>query len=190
MTLPEHWTTDRTFVKNVHAGDVETLTSLFNSNSDIAELDPTFAPTDSNEVRALIEESVSSASEGRGFRMQAIRLRDSRTLIGYFHLREAKPRLDIVGMTIFFITPEYRSSGFGREVVDGLIGQLTADTVNNFVWARVFLKNIPALRFWTARGFTRIVEHNGEHIHVDGNHASVILEHIIERTDRSKFPQR
>ena len=53
---------------------------------------------------------------------------------------------------------------------------------NQAVWARVYLKNNPALRLWTKQGFTRVVEHKGQHIHVDGEHLSVILERSLQGT--------
>jgi ribosomal protein S18 acetylase RimI-like enzyme len=113
--------------------------------------------------------------------MQAIRLAETNDLIGYFHFHEATPKPDVVALTMFFIRPECRSRGYGREVVDALLQHLSDDPMNHAAWGQVYLKNIPALRFWTRRGFTQVVEHKGQHVHVEGEHANVILERIFQR---------
>jgi len=56
---------------NVRAADAEALTALFNSSSDIAELDPTFRAVDVEEVLGHIMESQRCEILEKGFRMQA-----------------------------------------------------------------------------------------------------------------------
>jgi ribosomal protein S18 acetylase RimI-like enzyme len=180
MTFQQHWTTERTRIDGVRTEEAELLTALFNSSSDIEELDPTFHTVEIREVLGHIEESQRCETMERGFRMQAIRLAETNDLIGYFHFREATPKPDVVALTMFFIRPEYRSLGYGREVVDALLKHLSDDPMNQAAWGQVYLKNIPALRFWTRRGFTQVVEHKGQHIHVEGEHANVILECILQ----------
>ena len=180
--FPRRWTTERIRVDSVRTEEAELLASLFNSSSDIAGLDPTFHSVDVKEVLELIEESQRSEALERGFRMQAMRLRPTDDLIGYLHFREATPKPDVVGLTMFVIRPEFRFKGYGREIADALIGHLSRDPMNRAAWARVYLKNTPALLFWTGRGFTHVVQHKGHHIHLEGEHASVILERILKRT--------
>ena len=182
MIFPKHWTTGRTRVDSVRTAEVEALASLFNSSSDIGRLDPTFYSVDVKEVLEHIEESQRSETLERGFRMQAIRLEPTGDLLGYLHFREATLKPDVVGLTMFFIRPEFRSNGYGREVADALMKHLSGDPMNRSAWARVYLKNIPALRFWTGRGFTQVVEHKGQHVHLEGEHASVILERVLQPT--------
>lgn len=180
MKFPQHWTTERTRIDGVRTEEAEVLTALFNSSSDIEELDPTFHTVNVREVLGHIEESQRCETLERGFRMQAIRLAESNDLIGYFHFREATPKPNVVALTMFFIRPEHRSLGYGREVVDALLKHLADDPMNHTTWGRVYLRNIPALRFWTRRGFTQVVEHKGQYIHVEGEHANVILERILQ----------
>lgn len=182
MRFPKHWTTERTQVDCVRTEEAEALSSLFNSSSDVSRLDPTFRPGDVKEVLGHIEESQRCESLERGFRMQAIRLKATKDLLGYLHFRDATPKPDVVGLTMFFIRPEFRSTGYGSEVADALLRHLSGDLLNRAAWARVYLKNIPALRFWTGRGFTQIVEHKGHRIHVEGEHANIILERVLQQT--------
>ncbi|MES2467557.1 MAG: GNAT family N-acetyltransferase [Verrucomicrobiota bacterium] len=182
MNFPKHWTTERTRIDSVKTAEAESLAAAFNSCSDVLELDPTFRVVDPEEVLSLVEESERCEASERGFRMQAIRLAATNELLGYFHFRESTTRPDVVALSIFFIRPGFRSQGFGREVADGLLKKLSDDPRNQAVWARVYLKNNPALRLWTKQGFTRVVEHKGQHIHVDGEHLSVILERSLQGT--------
>ena len=177
--FPSHWTTERTRIDNVRPEEAASLAVLFTSSSDIARFDPTFHPVDEAEVLTLIEESRHSEAQAQGFRMQAMRLRRTDDLIGYLHFREATPQPDVVGLTMFVIRPEFRSNGYGHEIADALIGHLSRDPMNRAVWARVYLKNTPALRFWIGRGFTQVVQHRGRHVHVEGEHTSVILERVL-----------
>lgn len=181
MRFPKHWATERTQLDSVRPEEAGALTLLFNSSADLFELDPTFNSVDVEEVLGHIEESRRCEALDRGFRMQAIRLRATSELLGYLHFREATPKPDIVGLTMFFIRPEFRSQGYGCEVADTLVEHLSSDPMNRAAWARVYLKNKPALRFWTGRGFTRIVEHKGEHVHLEGEHANVILERRLQQ---------
>src|SRR3954471_7402072 len=105
MKFPNRWTTQRTRIDNVRIAEAEILTDLFNSSSDVAELDPTFRAVDVNEVLGHIEESQRCEVLERGFRMQAIRLVETNDLIGYFHFHEAKPKPDVVALSMFFIRP-------------------------------------------------------------------------------------
>jgi len=180
MTFPQHWTTGRTRIDVVRTEEAEVLTALFNSSSNIEELDPTFYTVEVMEVLCHIQESQRCETLERGFRMQAIRLAETNDLIGYFHFREATPKPDVVALTMFFIRPEYRSLGYGREVVDEMLRHLSNDPMNHAAWGEVYLKNIPALRFWTRRGFNKVVEHKGQYIHVEGEHASIFLERILQ----------
>jgi GNAT superfamily N-acetyltransferase len=180
IRFPQHWKTERTRIDVVRAAEAEVLTALFNSSSDFAESDPTFHAVHVKEVLGHIDESQRCETLERGFRVQAIRLAETNDLIGYFHFREATPKLDVVALTIIFIRLEYRSFGYGREVVDALVKHLSDDPMNHAAWGQLYLKNIPALRFWTRRGFTQVVEHNGQYVHVEGEHASVILERILQ----------
>jgi len=166
-------------IDNVRTDEAEALTAIFNSSSDIEELDPTFRAVDVKEVLCHIEESQRCEMLERGFRMQAFRLKETDEIIGYLHFREGVPKPYVVALSMFFLRPENRSHGFGSEVADGLIRHLSADPMNRAAWGRVSLKNITALRFWTRRGFTRVVEHKGQHIHVEGNHFNIILERLL-----------
>src|SRR5262245_28545083 len=103
MSFTKHWTTARLRVDSVQTSEGEALTTLWNSSTDVVDMDPTFYVVDVPEVMGLIEESVKADVEERGFRMQAARLKTSDELIGYFHFHEGQPRPDIIGMTMFFI---------------------------------------------------------------------------------------
>src|SRR6476660_7747769 len=90
MSFPKHWTTERVRVDSVCASEGEALTALFNSSTDVIDMDPTFYVVDVPEVMGLIEESLKSEAAERGFRMQAARLKTTGELVGYFHFHEGQ----------------------------------------------------------------------------------------------------
>lgn len=181
MIITEAWSTARTRVTDVQLEDVLELTDVIASASDIAELDPTFRRADAKEIADLVALSLARGRGGSVFQMQAIRLTGGPAIVGYWHCRLVPDVPGVVGLSIFVMRPEYRRSGYGSEVVERLLQLLRANPALRAAWGRVYLRHIDALRFWTRHGFTRIVEHKGDHIHVDEGHASVILEHSFGR---------
>src|SRR5262245_49108275 len=53
VNFPKHWTTDRLRVDSVQTSEGEALTALWNSSTDVVDLDPTFYVVDLPEVMGL-----------------------------------------------------------------------------------------------------------------------------------------
>lgn len=183
--LARQWTTARTRVSDVSSDEVPELAAVFASASDSAPLDPTFHPVDESEIADLVAQSGDPAKGSRQFQMQAIRLLDAPDIIGYWHCRRVPDVPQTLGLSMFVLRPPYRRHGYGSEVVKALLRLLRADGAMRAVWGRVYLRNLDALRFWTCHGFTRIIQRHGTHVHVDGQHANVVLESdLSERIER------
>lgn len=184
--IDDAWSTTRTRVTDVRLEDVRELTDVIASASDLSELDPTFRRVDAKEIADLV--ALSLARNGSEFfQMQAIRLTDEPAIVGYWHCRFVPNVSGVVGLSIFVLRPEYRRAGYGSEVVERLL-QLLRENAFRAVWARVYLRHIDALRFWTRHGFTRVAERKGNHVHLEDGHASIILEHSFDRGE-SGAPQ-
>jgi RimJ/RimL family protein N-acetyltransferase len=180
MIIDEVWSTARTRVTDVRLEDVLELTDVIASASDISELDPTFRPVDAKEIADLVTLSLARGRSGF-FQMQAIRLTNEPAIVGYWHCRLVPDVSGVVGLSIFVLRPEYRGAGYGSEVVERLLQLLRENPALRAAWARVYLRHIDALRFWTRHGFTHVAERKGSHVHVDDGHASVILENSFAR---------
>ncbi|MBI1299232.1 GNAT family N-acetyltransferase [bacterium] len=178
LLLPFQWTTTRLTIADGVLDDVARLTAVFNACSYVEPWDPTFHVIAEDELRQVIEQSLSTGDDHRYFRLQAVRLAGEDNPIGYFHLWHWSPRLpqaDTAFISMFVIHPDFQGQRYAQEVVDGLADQLR-QLGYAAIWLEVYLKNWPALRFWMRQGFTRIVTYDGDPAHSATAHASLVLE--------------
>jgi ribosomal protein S18 acetylase RimI-like enzyme len=176
--LAPEWFTERVHMKDCRIQDVSLLTEVFNSCNYVEQCDPTFSIVDENEINLLVEKSLSETDENIGFRLQYLEVKDSRKVIGYFHLQHYSPRLpqsDTAFISMFVIRPEFQGKRFAQEIAEGLAKEL-ADCGYSAIWLAVYLKNWVALRFWIQQGFTKIIEYDGANQFSETAQASLTLE--------------
>lgn len=184
--LPAQWTTPRLVIADGVLDDVARLTAVFNACSYVEPWDPTFHVIDEDELRQVIEQSLSTDEDNRYFRLQAVRVAAEDDPIGYFHLWHWSPRLpqaETVFVSMFVIHPDFQGQRYAQEVVTGLADQLS-QLGYDAIWLVVYLKNWSALRFWIQQGFTRIVRYDGDPAHTDTAHARLVLERRLRGPDR------
>jgi ribosomal protein S18 acetylase RimI-like enzyme len=176
--LAPEWFTERIHIKDCRIQDVSLLTEIFNSCNYVEKWDPTFGIVDENEIKQLVEKSLSEKDENKGFCLQCLEVMDSRKIIGYFHLQHYSPRLPqpaTAFISMFVIRPEFQGKHFGPEIVEGISKQL-ADCRYIAIWLAVYLKNWDALRFWIQQGFDKIIEYDGASRFSETEEASLTLE--------------
>ena len=83
---------------------------------------------------------------------------------------------------MFVLDPPVQNQGYGSEVLAGLSRELRELPAYRAAWARVWLKNWPALRMWVKAGFDRIVEISGDKVLSAEGQANVILEQDLRRS--------
>lgn len=174
-TMPSAWETARLVVRDVAPEEAPLIHALASACADVAPWDPTFAPLpDDAEHRLLVERSLSPVEEGTPpFRLQTIRLRDGAP-IGYYHLVHGGPEPEDAWISMLLIHPDHQGKGYGEELVErlaGLLGELGYRAIK----LDVYLRNWPALRFWTVRGFDTVVAVLGDRAHQEGAHARLRL---------------
>ena len=163
--------------------EIDRLRDIFNANTVIEKWDPTFKPVDSQEIRRLVLQSEARHEpNAQNFQMQSIYVKqhDHTDGIGYFHIYhglERAPDLGFISMMV--IHPDCQQHGFGVEVVEGVLDFCRHATASGpdrrAIGVRVYLKNWPALRFWTKMGFCEIERIDGDRTHDEKSHASVVL---------------
>ena len=82
---------------------------------------------------------------------------------------------------MFVLDPPVQNQRYGGEVLAGLGRELRELPAYEAAWARVWLKNWPALRMWVKAGFDRIVEISGDKVLSAEGQANVILEQDLRR---------
>lgn len=179
--LAPEWSTDNIHVRDCRTQDIPFLTEMFNSCNYVEQWDPTFHIVDENEIGSLVEKSLSATDENIGFRLQCFEAKNSRKLIGYFHLQHFSPRLPqpaTAFISMFVIHPEFQGKRFAQEIVEGISRQL-AEYGYIAIWLSVSLKNWGAIRFWIRQGFNKIIEYDGAHQFSETEHASLTLEKLL-----------
>lgn len=183
LLLPAQWTTERLIIADGVLDDVARLTALFNACSYVEPWDPTFHIVEEDELRQVIQNSLSTQEDHRYFRLQGVRRAGDNNPIGYFHLSHWSPRLpqaNTAYISMFVIHPDFQGQRYAQEVVIGLADQLR-QLGYAAIWLQVYLKNWPALRFWFRQGFSHIIEYEGDPIHTASAHANLVLERRLTR---------
>ena len=178
--VPFVWSEGQTAVRAVTAAQTPALHAAFLECSDAAAVDPTFAEVPESEIAELVQRSAAEDSQERGFRMRGIHVGTAGELAGYFHLMEDVPAAGDVWLSILAIRPQFRRSGIGTTVVAGLKRELAAGGFR-FALARVYLANVPALRFWMQQGFTEVVPHRGDYVGSDLGKPCIVLRTTLGR---------
>lgn len=173
--IAPQWSTKRVDIRDATPEDVASLAALFNACNYVETWDPTFHQVDTLEIKKLVKRSLSTSDDHLGFRLQTLRLRKIGELCGYFHIFHGVPQPDLCWISIFVMHPDYQGQRLAQEVVNGLADQLWAAGYRA-IWLEVFLRNWPALRFWTNVGFTTIIAYEGDKEMAAGKQARLILE--------------
>jgi ribosomal protein S18 acetylase RimI-like enzyme len=182
--LPEQWQTERLQVRNALPGDVDRLQAVFNANNHVEVWDPTFRYAPRDEIAELVDASVAGLSKrGKPFQLQTFGP-DPQTLAGYYHMTFGVPRPEVIWFSMFVIHPDFQQHRYGPEVMADVHRHFAALPQMTTAWAEVWLKNWPALRFWTACGYNRIVEFDGDRVYSAEGHASVILAYVFREQAR------
>ena len=178
--LPSTWSEGQIVIRAVEAAQTPALHAAFLECSDAAAVDPTFSEVPESEIAQLVERSAAAESQERGFRMRSIHVGSAGELAGYFHLTEDVPTAGDVWLSILAIRPRFRRSGVGRATIESLKRELAARGFR-FALGRVYLANVPALRFWMLQGFTKVVPHRGEYIGYEMKKACIVLRASLDR---------
>lgn len=176
--LPHSWETERLSVRASEPADAPRLCALYNACCrTVGAWDDSFKAETEEEKRELIAKSVAGfVDSGSVFAMRTMRLRDSDEIVGYFHVYHGMPKREILFLSMCAIDPIYQKQGFGSEIAASLAEQALALGTYRAIWARVALKNWPALRHWMTMGFRTMLEWRGDATHSATTWASLIIE--------------
>lgn len=172
--LPVEWLTRRVAVRDSAPEDAARLTAIFNACNYVEPWDPTFHRVAEPEIGKLVKRS-QAADEHANFRLQVLRQRHTEEPFGYFHLFHGAPQPDVCWVSMFVVHPDYQGQHLAQEVVIGLAYHLR-EAGYRAIWLEVYLRNWPALRFWTVMGFSKIVAFEGDKEPGPGKQARLMLE--------------
>lgn len=177
--LPTAFETARLRVRDVRADDLADVELCLSETGDIVHLDPFFGPAPRQELLDLIGRSTAGAREApRQAQMQMIHRRDDGHLLGYWHVMRVPGRPHTVGVGLMLIRPDFRRGGYGAEFIEAAAAHLRAGGEQE-LWARVFLRNHPALEFWGRQGFDHLRLHRGRIVQPPEDKRSLMLARVL-----------
>jgi len=175
--LPILWESERLLIRDAVLDDVQYLRAVFNACSYVSKWDKTFYRETEEAFIKLVSKSLFPSQEATEiFKMQSVLTKSRPGIIGYFHLYHGAPRPEIVWISMFVLHPAYQQNRFGSELAQGLYEQIKILGAYSAIWVWVSLKNWPALHFWIDQDFDRVVKYEGDHVHAEDTHASLVLE--------------
>lgn len=127
-------------------------------------------------MRPMLEEGELPPNGSKEFfRLQSIRLSQSKPIIGFLAVYHGYPKEDIFWILYLYIHPNYQGKGYGQECMRELSEEITHLGYSG-IRLVVDLKNWPAIRFWVQDGFNKIVEMMGDKVISDTTFSHFILE--------------
>jgi ribosomal protein S18 acetylase RimI-like enzyme len=162
--LPFRWETVRLVIRDSQLGDVPRLHEIFTACSYVQNWDPTFQIVLQEEIAGLVSKSLHPENEGPVFRLQQLVSKENGKPVGYFHLSHDAPQPNLAWISMFVIHPDFQDQKYASEAIFGL-GERLRTLGYSAIQLRVYLTNLPAVRFWVRNGFTRIVSYEEDASH-------------------------
>lgn len=155
--LKRHWTSENLVFSEFSIEEVRLAKSIFDSNSNVKALDPTFREWPETEYRKLVIESNRSKSpdDQEAFYLRKI-CSNTGEVVGYVQLDIHAPTNGTLWLSMLTILPCFKGRGIGSEIVSSVIAEACTYTNIERVGLNVYAENIPAFRFWYKQGFTQI----------------------------------
>ncbi|WP_105614989.1 GNAT family N-acetyltransferase [Vallitalea okinawensis] len=177
--VPEISETSNLLISDVTINEVDNLQSICESWSTKEILEgERFKP---DYIRNCVLEGdlppIKDASQ-EYYRCKSIHLRDSSKLIGFYDLYHGYPEVTTLWIGMFLISSVFHKKGYGQEIIN-LIKKEAKEAGYNKLGIGVYLKNWPALRFWTKCGFDKITGIHGHKEFSQDTFALLGLEHLI-----------
>jgi ribosomal protein S18 acetylase RimI-like enzyme len=190
--LPIRWETARLSVADSVLEEVDALQQVYDACAYIGEWTgdrPEDQPAQPM-LKALQEGDLPPGGSKEFFRLQSIRTKANRQLIGYMMAYHSYPTPEVFWVGFLGIHPQHQNQGYGLEFVRGLIETVASLKSYTTIRLGVALKNWPALGFWTKAGFDRIVEMRGDKVYSSRSFAYLILERRLDQLQGQEFAKK
>ncbi|EGQ7920032.1 GNAT family N-acetyltransferase [Vibrio parahaemolyticus] len=155
--LKRHWTSENLVFSEFANDEAHLAKSIFDSNSNVKVLDPTFREWPLAEYEKLVNESCRSKlpDDQEAFYLRKISTKKDE-VVGYVQLEFHAPSDGTLWLPMLTILPSFKGKGLGSEIVSSVIAVAREYTKIQRLGLNVYVENIPAFRFWYKQGFTQI----------------------------------
>lgn len=159
--IPAQWMTKHLSIADAKRDDVPDLQTIYDNCAYIGEWTGYDDQRKEPMLAEFNHENLPPNGKKELNRLQSIRLRKEKKLIGYIALYHGFPDRDTLWIAVLAIHTAHQKQKFGQEVVEEL-SSIARDHGYAALGAGVGIKNWPALRFWIQSGFTTILKFEGD----------------------------
>ncbi len=175
--FPSEGQTDRLIIKNSVLEECETL-QLVNEASDYIENWVGWKTPSNYAFLTLTDGNLPPEGKKEQFYAKSIYIKQTNEIIGALELYNGYPTPEVLWIGWLFILPKYQRAGYAKEVVKYICAEAKQAGFEK-VRLGVHLKNWPALRFWHAMGFDKIIKIAGDEVYSETTFASAVLEKAL-----------
>ena len=175
--FPSEGQTDRLIIRNSVLEECETL-QLVNEASDYIETWVGWKTPSNYAFVTVTEGNLPPEGKKEQFYAKSICVKQTNEIIGALELYNGYPTPEVLWIGWLFILPKYQRAGYAKEVVNYICAEAKQAGFEK-VRLGVHLKNWPALRFWHAMGFDKIIKIAGDEVYSETTFASAVLEKTL-----------
>lgn len=169
--IPSKWETENVRVEDITESDFKKIEEIHGeANSYFKKLGRNDAINPIEIIKTgILPKGVSRES----YRIQAIWLEQK--IIGFLEYYEGFPESDILFIASLYFCMDYQKCGFGQQVIKKF-SEVAKELKYAKIRLNVYLKNWPAIRFWTKQGFNTIWKIYGDKTYSEETFASMEIE--------------
>ncbi len=177
--MPQKWMTKNLVIEDSREEEAIALQEVYDDCAYIGEWTGGDREKDSGSIlRELHHENLPPEGQKEFHRLQSIRLKESKELIGYIALYHGFPVKESLWIAVFSIAKKYQGKKFGQELITELAKE--AKTLDfRSLGGCVGIKNWPALRFWIQVGFDHILKMEGDKVCSEKTFAELWLSRTL-----------
>lgn len=108
-------------------------------------------------------------------RTQTIASKKTNKPVGYVIFYHGYPKKDVMWIGALMISPKHQGKKYGQQLVTQFAKEAKKLRGFSSIGIGVAVKNWPAMRFWIANGFTRIIKIKGDKTHAEKAFADLHL---------------
>ena len=174
--LPDFAETERLIISDTVFEEVDELQKIYETGEYLAPwVGDSCTPGYIEKCLTDPELPPGGGSDKKNCELKTVRKKDSEKIIGFLELYRGWPTDDNLYIPYFYLLPDVQGQGYGQKGMNWLFAAAKSCGFTK-IGLGVHLKNWPALRFWTALGFTTITKIQGNKIHSDHTFCIVGLQ--------------
>ncbi len=156
--LPNEWNTKRLFIRDTLKDEVPELQKIYDECAYIGEWTGYDNPRKDPMMSEYKHKTLPPDGKKELHRLQTIMENISGQIIGYLISYHGFPDPKTFWIAVLAIRPSFQRKKFGKEVVKELEQRIVSLRSYDRMGTSVGLGNEPALRFWSASGFTETLK--------------------------------